>query len=104
MPRAAVVAMGAAPLLLGCTDYDTAVDCAAVFAVQSEAHADGELIRLRDYAARDARKKSGYAEMGGEQLQADIEAAADRHRHRRKNRKLNAFEDPQFTQCWNLYQ
>ena len=88
-------------VLSACTDYSDAVECIAAFTLQAERHgAHAELTRLREAAARDARRPF----KSDEELEADFRAATERLREERRSAGAAADNDGAFDRCWTLYQ
>jgi len=66
--------------LFGCTDYDQAVECSAVYGVAAERVPDTAYIRLRDSAERDARRKAESVGKSNDEVAAEIGEALRRER------------------------
>jgi hypothetical protein len=66
--------------LTGCTDYEQAVECSAVYGVAAERVPDTEYIRLRDLAERDALRKAEPVGKSQDDVAAEIDEAMRRER------------------------
>ena len=92
MKTSALLSAVIGPLaLLGCTDYHQAVECSAVYGVAAERVPDTGYIRLRDSAARDARKKAESVGKSDDDVAAEIGEAM--RRERSKSRRGTRLEN-----------
>ena len=97
------IVVGSAILLLGCSDYETAVACSAAFRIANEQSPGGENARLQRLAEADAAEHASNRKPMSD-LQADIRSSEIQQRSQLTGGQATIFRSRTFEECWTQYQ
>ena len=92
---------GLAFALVGCTDYNEAVDCAAAFQIAAEQSATSETILQKELAEADAEWMLRWKSSA--EIKTDIRRAKQRQRAHIEANRLSAFDSSTYEHCSMWY-